>query len=96
MAPPIYKSIKATPVSVKNYLAQVWQARNLILALAKRDLKVQYAQTYLGLLWSLIQPLTGLLIFTVFFQKVIHLQMNVPYAVFAFTGIMVFRLHANT
>ena len=70
------------------YLKEVWQARGLAFTFAKRDLKVQYAQTFLGLLWSVIQPLTGLLIFTFFFQKVIHLNLNVPYAVFAMTGMM--------
>lgn len=70
------------------YLREVWTSRNLVFAFAKRDLKIQYAQTYLGILWSLVQPLTGLLIFNFFFQRVIPLHLNVPYAVFAFTGIM--------
>lgn len=70
------------------YLKEVWEFRSLILTFAYRDLRVQYAQTFLGLLWSVIQPLTGLLIFNFFFQKVIHINLNVPYAVFAFTGIM--------
>lgn len=70
------------------YLRSVWDARQLIFSFAIRDLKVQYAQTYLGVLWSVIQPLTALVIFVFFFQKAIHLQMNVPYAAFAFSGIM--------
>lgn len=84
----LHKTITAQPITVTAYLAQVWQARHLIFTFAKRDLKVQYAQTYLGVLWSLLQPLTGLVIFTFFFQKIIHLQIDVPYGVFAFSGIM--------
>lgn len=82
------KSIKAGPVSIWQYLKDVNSSRNLIFIFALRDLKVQYAQTYLGILWSLIQPVTGLIIFTLFFQRLIPLQTGVPYAVFAFTGIM--------
>jgi lipopolysaccharide transport system permease protein len=84
----LQKTISAKPVSLGGYLASVWQARNLIIVFALRDLKVQYAQTYLGLLWSVIQPLTGLVIFSLFFQKLVPLQTNTPYGVFAFTGIM--------
>ena len=88
MEQPIYKSIKGGKQSTLSYLQEVWQTRSLIFSFALRDLKVQYAQTYLGILWSVIQPLTGLLIFNFFFQHVIHLKLSVPYAVFAFTGIM--------
>ncbi len=83
-----YKTISSGIPTLSNYIAEVWKARNLIRSFALRDLKVQYAQTYLGLLWSLIQPLTGLLIFTIFFQKLIKLNVDVPYPVFAFTGII--------
>ena len=84
----IYKTIRGGQVSLLAYLKEVWEVRNLIITFAARDLKVQYAQTYLGLLWSVIQPLTGLLIFSFFFQRVIPLHLNTPYSVFAFTGII--------
>jgi lipopolysaccharide transport system permease protein len=84
----IYKTIKGGRPNQWSYLKEVWSSRHLILSFALRDLKVQYAQTYLGILWSVIQPLTALLIFTFFFQRVVPLQINVPYAAFAFTGIL--------
>ncbi len=84
----IYKTIRGGQISVAAYLRDVWQVRHLIYTFAKRDLKVQYAQTYLGLLWSVIQPLTGLIIFSFFFQRVMPLHLDVPYSVFAFTGII--------
>lgn len=75
--------------SLKVYLQKIYFHKSLILTLAKRDLKVKYAQTSLGLLWTAIQPLTGLLIFTFFFNKVMKIE-SIPesgYAVFAFTGM---------
>lgn len=86
--PVVYKTIKAGNFSLQNYLREVWQLRHLAISFAWRDLKVQYAQTYLGLLWSIVQPLTGLIIFSFFFQRLIPLQTDVPYSAFAFTGIM--------
>ena len=84
----IYKTIKGGHQGTLPYLKEVWSSRHLIFSFALRDLKVQYAQTYLGILWSVIQPLTALFIFAFFFQRVVPLQINVPYAAFAFTGIM--------
>ena len=56
---------------------------------ARRDLKVQYAQTFLGILWSVIQPLTGLLIFTFFFKNIFGLDTGkMPYHLFVFTGML--------
>jgi lipopolysaccharide transport system permease protein len=84
----LYKSIKAKNISIAAYLHEVWRSRGLIITFAKRDLKVQYAQTYLGVLWSIIQPVTGLFIFNFFFHRVVKLDISVPYPLFALTGIM--------
>jgi len=69
-------------------LRKLWSYRALIYIFAVRDLKVQYSQTFLGILWSLIQPLTGLLIFTFFFNYVIQVDTGgIPYPLFAFCGM---------
>jgi homopolymeric O-antigen transport system permease protein len=77
------------PDSLPEYFKKVWEYRSMILVLSKRDLKIKYAQTSLGLVWTIIQPLTGLMIFTFFFNMLIKLP-GIPesgYAVFAFTGM---------
>lgn len=79
----------ASPESLPKYIAKVWAHRSMILVLAKRDLKIKYAQTSLGLLWTALQPLAGLLIFYFLFNQVIRLE-GIPesgYAIFAFTGM---------
>jgi len=71
------------------YLRKAYQFRSLIITLARRDLKVQYAQTFLGLLWSVIQPLTSLLVWTFFFDKLIKVDTgDIPYPLFAFSGMI--------
>jgi ABC-2 type transport system permease protein len=47
--------------------AQVWSYRMLIVNLAQRDLKARYKKSFLGWLWSLINPATTLAIYTVVF-----------------------------
>lgn len=88
MALPLIKTITNRNNSIPVYLGEVWKSRSLIATFAFRDLRIQYAQTYLGVFWSFIQPLTALLIFHFFFQKVVHINLHVPYSVFACTGMM--------
>lgn len=79
---------EAGRTSLPAYLAEVWKYRHLVLTFAKRDLKVKYAQTTLGIAWAMLQPLTGLLIFTLFFDKVLQVDTaGVPYPLFALTGM---------
>lgn len=71
------------------YLQKVWKFRFMILLLARRDLKIKYARTSLGLIWSVVQPMTGLVIFYLFFNYLIAVP-SIPdcgYTVFAFSGM---------
>ncbi len=69
-------------------LRELIEYRELLFMLAYRDIKVRYAQTALGVLWALIQPLTTLVIFTLIFGKVVKVDTNgVPYTLFALSGM---------
>ena len=86
------RTIQAHTESLPAYLSRVWQSRGLILTMAKRDLKAQYAQTFLGILWSAIQPLSGLAVFTLFFDVMLKMDLDlnkdIPYPLFAFSGML--------
>ena len=86
----MYKIIK--PDNNKNiisYIKEIYRFRSYILLFTKRDLKIKYAQTVLGVLWTLIQPIVGLIIFTYFFGKLINIGTDgSPYPVFVFPGII--------
>jgi len=76
----------------REYLAEVWQHRSFILTLAKRDLKIKYAQTALGLAWSIVQPLTAVIVFTLFFNVLMDMQTTYPYALFVMSGVLCWGL----
>jgi lipopolysaccharide transport system permease protein len=70
-------------------LKKIWQYRALISAFAIRDIRVQYAQTKLGILWSLIQAITAALIINLFFGILLKVPVpNIPYIIYAFPGMM--------
>lgn len=72
------------------YLRRVFRNNSLTLSFFRKEVKAKYVQTKIGVLWILAQPLLMLLVFTVFFDKLIQLDTgNVPYPVFAFSGMTI-------
>lgn len=80
--------VDSTKKGINLNLRELFQYRDLFIILAYRDLRVRYAQTFLGLLWAVIQPLATLVIFTVVFGKVAQVDTGgVPYPLFAVCGM---------
>ncbi|MES2691489.1 MAG: ABC transporter permease [Bacteroidota bacterium] len=78
-----------TPDGLGLFLQKIWRSRALVLLLAKRDLKVKYAQTILGVGWSIIQPLTGMLVFSLFFGYVLNWQVkDLPFPLYVLSGLL--------
>ncbi len=77
------------PDSVREYLKKIYRHRGLIWVFAMRDLKVKYSQTLLGISWSLVQPLTALLIFTFLFGYVLKWSAGeLPYSLYVLSGLL--------
>jgi len=63
--------------------------RDLIYFLVWRDIKVMYAQTILGFLWAILQPLIQIVIFTIVFGKVAKVPTEgIPYILFSSVAII--------
>ena len=69
-------------------LAETWRYRDLGIVLAQRTLKLRYRQTLLGVAWALLQPLAGLMIFTLVFGRLAKLPSDgLPYPVFVYPAM---------
>lgn len=76
-------------------LRSVWEYRDLLYFLAWRDIKVRYKQTFLGILWAVLQPAFMTLAFFVFFGRLAKVPSEgIPYPIFAFCGILPWQLFA--
>jgi len=63
--------------------------RDLFYFLVWRDIKVLYAQTILGFLWAILQPLIQIVIFTIVFGKIARVSSDgIPYILFATVAII--------
>jgi lipopolysaccharide transport system permease protein len=69
-------------------LKELYHYKDLLWILAQRDFKVRYAQTFLGVVWALLQPLFTLLIFTLIFHKAAKINTgDIPYPLYVLSGM---------
>ncbi len=81
--------ISSTPDSIGLYLKKIWQNKSLVLTLAKRDLKTKYAQTLLGLAWTIVQPMVAVVVYTLFFSGLLNFETEYPYVLFVLSGMLI-------
>lgn len=63
--------------------------RDLFYFLVWRDIKTLYAQTILGFMWAILQPLVQILIFTIIFGNVAKLSTDgIPYLLFSSVALI--------
>lgn len=79
---------------VRNMCFDVYSGRGLALRLAIRDIKAQYRQAFLGILWALILPLanTATWIFLNHTGIVSVRNTELPYPIYVFTGTMIWAI----
>ncbi len=76
-------------VSLSARLTSIWNDRRVLWLLVKRDLKVRYADSVLGYVWSVLDPLVmGLIywfVFTVIFKRSVGED---PYIIFLLSALL--------
>lgn len=71
----------------------IWSRRELLGLLVRRELKARYKDSALGFVWSLVRPLTMLLIYYVAVGKFLGAQRQIPqFAVYIFAGLTAWTL----
>ena len=84
--------IKAHPSWLRIDWRELWEYRDLLRMLVRRDLTAVYKQTLLGPLWYVIQPLVTTVIFTVIFGQVAKIPTDgVPQFVFYMGGTVLWN-----
>ena len=77
-------------------LAGLWRYCELMYYLVWRDLKVRYKQTFLGMLWAVLQPLLVMIVFAVIFGHFVRLSSEgAPYALFVYCALVPWTFFAQ-
>jgi len=89
------KTITPEQDSLSTYLSKIWDHRSMIILLASREIKGKFTNTKTGLLSVFFQPVIYVVVYTIFFQQLIKLEVESPYPLFAFTGVIGWLLFSN-
>jgi len=70
-------------------VAKLWRHRQIVGFLVWRDIAVRYKQTYVGILWVILQPVIEMIVFTLVFHRFVGIRSpGLPYPVFVYLGLL--------
>lgn len=93
--------MKQFPIAPTEMFRSAWRNRGLIGALVKRDVAGRYRGSFLGILWSFLNPIFMLIVYTVVFSAVFKAhwgnrgESESEFALVLFAGLMMFNLFAE-
>lgn len=91
---PVYDSAhRRHPFTEELY--ELWRFRELVLLWAKRNIKLRYKRSVLGILWTLIEPLMLMTILTVVFSTLFKFQLE-RYPIYLLSGLLLFDFFSRT
>jgi ABC-2 type transport system permease protein len=91
-AGPVSGFVSGTADSIRG----VWRYRELLDLLVRRELKSRYKDSVLGFVWSLIKPLTQLLVYYIAIGKFLGAERSIPdFAIYVFTGLTAWTLFSE-
>jgi len=70
--------------------------RELLGLLTRRDLLIRYKQSLMGFAWAVFMPLANTAIFWLVFTRVAPLHTDLPYPVYAYTGLLAWNFFASS
>lgn len=87
--------------SPREMFASLYRNRNLVLALVKREVVGRYRGSFMGLIWSFLNPVFMLAVYTFVFSFVFKARWSVgsdskaEFALVLFSGLIVFNIFAE-
>lgn len=91
------------PIALGSLISNLWRQRGLILQMTKRDVIGRYKGSVMGVMWSLLNPLLLLVIYTLVFSLVFKarwgtgpVESKSEFAILLFVGMIVHSLFAET
>jgi lipopolysaccharide transport system permease protein len=77
-------------------LRRIWPHRHLLVSLIRRQYHLRYRQSFAGIAWALVPPLATLVAAKLVFEGVLGVETDVPYALFALSGLAPWTFFANS
>jgi ABC-2 type transport system permease protein len=89
-------SVQGFAIGTLESVRDIWAHRELLGLLTRRELKARYKDSTLGFFWSLMRPLTMLLIYYLAVGKFLGAERSIPdFAIYIFTGLTAWNLFSE-
>src|SRR4051794_7972804 len=86
--------VVSSRVRIGQRLRDIWLYRELFIGLVKKELKVKYKESFLGFVWSMLNPAITLMVYYVVFQLI--LKNGIPnFAIYLMSGLLVWNLFSS-
>jgi ABC-2 type transport system permease protein len=80
---------------VRTYINNFTKYRFLLVELVKKDIKLKYRRSYLGYLWTLLEPLLTTVVLTVVFGIIFGKGKDATFPVYILTGRLLYTFFSN-
>jgi lipopolysaccharide transport system permease protein len=78
-------------------LRELWLYKELLYIFAWRDIKVRYKQTVVGVVWAFFQPISTMIIFSLFFGSLAKVPSDgIPYPIFVYSGLLFWNYFSSS
>ena len=90
------KAATALAGDLKEIVREQYDFRELLYQMTRRDLLLRYKQTIMGFGWAIFMPLVNTAVFSVIFTRVAPLNVDMPYPLFAYCGLLAWNFTASS
>ncbi len=79
------------------FLKDTWASRTILLSFIRKELMVRYRESFLGILWALVKPLTQLFIYGVVLGIFLGFGRSIPYfPLYILTGLIIMGIFSES
>lgn len=88
--------LDGSATGVGRLLRDIWQARDLLATLARKDFFVRYRRTSFGVLWAVGLPLVQAAVLAVVFTRIVRIDTGGNYGIYVFSGMLPWTFLSGT
>ena len=87
--------MKEKKSKLSQYLSEFWKYRDLLKLLVSKNIKLKYRRSFLGYLWSVLNPLMIMVVMTIVFSTMFNRNIE-NFPVYLFCGQLLFNYMSNS
>ena len=92
--PPVYDSANR-PHPFWEELREIWRYRNLATQFVGRDIKTRYKRSFLGMAWTMLNPLLMMIVLTLVFSHLFRFELP-RYPVYLLSALVLWNFFAQS